>query len=81
MLVRTVATDHARLDTLHRQVEQDALTPRVADAIPAEKAPEAHRRLEPGGVRGRSVLTFDRHAQQRLPEYGDGTASRTEHPE
>jgi NADPH:quinone reductase len=59
VLVRTVATDHARLDALRRQVEQGVLTPRVADTIPAEKAPEAHRRLEAGGVRGRLVLTFD----------------------
>ena len=58
VLVRTVATDHARLDALRRQVEQGVLTPRVADTIPAEKAPEAHRRLEAGGVRGRLVLTF-----------------------
>ena len=58
VLVRTIATDHARLDALRRQVEQGLLTPRVADAIPAEKAPEAHRRLEAGDVRGRLVLTF-----------------------
>ncbi|HSK57477.1 MAG TPA: zinc-binding dehydrogenase, partial [Actinomycetospora sp.] len=58
VLVRSLATDHARLDTLRRQVEQGALTPRVADTIPAERAPEAHRRLEAGGVRGRLVLTF-----------------------
>jgi NADPH:quinone reductase len=58
VLVRTVATDHTRLDALRRQVEHGVLTPRVADTIPAEKAPEAHRRLEAGGVRGRLVLTF-----------------------
>jgi NADPH2:quinone reductase len=34
------------------------LTPRVADTLPAERAAEAHRRLEAGGVRGRLVLTF-----------------------
>ena len=58
VLVRSVAEDHAALDTLRRQAEAGALTPRVADTIPAEKAPEAHRRLEAGGVRGRLVLTF-----------------------
>ena len=58
VLVRDVAEDHAALDRLRRQAEEGALTPRVADAIPAEKAPEAHRRLEAGGVRGRLVLTF-----------------------
>jgi NADPH:quinone reductase-like Zn-dependent oxidoreductase len=58
VLVRNVATDHAALDALRRQAEEGALTPRVADTIPAEKAAEAHRRLEAGGVRGRLVLTF-----------------------
>jgi NADPH:quinone reductase-like Zn-dependent oxidoreductase len=58
VLVRNVATDHAALDALRRQAEEGVLTPRVADTIPAEKAAEAHRRLEAGGVRGRLVLTF-----------------------
>ncbi|PVZ12073.1 NADP-dependent oxidoreductase [Actinomycetospora cinnamomea] len=58
VLVRDVATDHARLDALRRQVEEGVLTMRVADTVPAEKAAEAHRRLEAGGVRGRLVLTF-----------------------
>jgi NADPH:quinone reductase len=58
VLVRDVATDHAALDVLRRQAEEGVLTPRVADTIPAEQAPEAHRRLEAGGVRGRLVLTF-----------------------
>jgi NADPH:quinone reductase-like Zn-dependent oxidoreductase len=58
VLVRDVATDHAALDALRRQAEEGVLTLRVADAIPAERAPEAHRRLEAGGVRGRLVLTF-----------------------
>jgi NADPH:quinone reductase len=34
------------------------LTLRVADVLPAERAADAHRRLEAGGVRGRLVLTF-----------------------
>lgn len=34
------------------------LTLRVAEALPAERAADAHRRLEAGGVRGRLVLTF-----------------------
>lgn len=58
VLVRDVATDHAALDALRRQAEEGVLTLRVADTIPAERAPEAHRRLEAGGVRGRLVLTF-----------------------
>lgn len=47
-----------KLDGLCRQVEQGALTPRVAATYPAEQAAEAHRRMQAGGVRGRLVLTF-----------------------
>jgi NADPH:quinone reductase-like Zn-dependent oxidoreductase len=49
---------HAReqLDTLRRQVESGALTLRVAQTFPAERAAEAHRRFEAGGVRGRLVI-------------------------
>jgi NADPH:quinone reductase-like Zn-dependent oxidoreductase len=57
-MVRDVAEDHARLDTLRRQDEDGVLDLRVADVLPAEKAAEAHRRLEAGGVRGRLVLTW-----------------------
>ncbi|KNC17736.1 alcohol dehydrogenase [Arthrobacter sp. RIT-PI-e] len=49
---------HDKLDGLRRAVEGGVLTPRVADVLPAEDAPEAHRRMEAGGVRGRIVLTF-----------------------
>jgi len=48
-------------DTLTRLAEQAAagtLTLRVADVLPASEAPQAHRRFEAGGVRGRLVLTF-----------------------
>ncbi|WP_422392074.1 NADP-dependent oxidoreductase [Arthrobacter sp. N1] len=48
----------AKLDSLRQAVEDGVLTPRVAGTLPAEQAPEAHRRLEAGGVRGRLVLTF-----------------------
>ena len=48
----------AKLDVLRQAVEAGILTARVADTLPAEDAPEAHRRLEAGGVRGRLVLTF-----------------------
>lgn len=47
-----------KLDSLRRHVENGVLTPRVAEAFPAEQAPEAHRRLEARGVRGRLALTF-----------------------
>jgi NADPH2:quinone reductase len=57
-LVRRVATDRAALDRLRSQVEEGAVTLRVARTFPAERAAEAHRALEAGGVRGRLVLTF-----------------------
>jgi NADPH:quinone reductase-like Zn-dependent oxidoreductase len=34
------------------------ITLRLAEALPADRAPQAHARLEAGGVRGRLVLTF-----------------------
>jgi hypothetical protein len=34
------------------------LTLRIAELLPAERAAEAHRRLDAGGVRGRLVLVF-----------------------
>ena len=57
-LVRRVAQDRAALDRLRQQAEDGVLTLRVAQTFPAEKAAEAHRMLEAGGVRGRLVLTF-----------------------
>jgi NADPH:quinone reductase-like Zn-dependent oxidoreductase len=56
--VRRYAENRAALDRLRQQVEDGVLTLRVARALPAEQAPEAHRLLEAGGVRGRLVLTF-----------------------
>ncbi|MDF1902831.1 zinc-binding dehydrogenase, partial [Mycolicibacterium smegmatis] len=40
------------------QAEMGVLTLRVADVLPAEQAPKAHRMLEAGGLRGRIVLDF-----------------------
>ncbi|MEU9457012.1 NADP-dependent oxidoreductase [Streptomyces sp. NPDC048277] len=57
-LVQTGARDTARIDYVRELAEQGALTPRVADVLPAERAGDAHRRLEAGGVRGRLVLDF-----------------------
>ncbi len=57
-LVRKIAEDRAALDRLREQAEDGTLTLRVARAIPAEEAAEAHRLLEAGGIRGRLVLTF-----------------------
>jgi NADPH:quinone reductase-like Zn-dependent oxidoreductase len=56
--VNKIAQDRAALDRLRQQVEEGEVTLRVARAIPAEQAAEAHRLLEAGGIRGRIVLTF-----------------------
>jgi NADPH:quinone reductase len=57
-MVRRVAQDRAALDRLRQQAEDGVLTLRVARTFPVEKAADAHRMLEAGGVRGRLVLTF-----------------------
>lgn len=46
------------LDELRADVEESRVTLHIADALPADRASEAHRRLAEGGVRGRLVLTF-----------------------
>ncbi|WP_433803591.1 NADP-dependent oxidoreductase [Actinomycetospora sp. CA-084318] len=56
--VRDYARNRAALDRLREQVEEGRVTLRVAGTVPAERAAEAHRRLEAGGVRGRLVITF-----------------------
>ncbi len=52
------ATDQARLDRLRAQAEAGEVTLRVAETYPADRASEAHRRLEAGGTRGRLVIEF-----------------------
>jgi NADPH:quinone reductase len=47
-----------RLAKLAELAALRTLTLRVADALPAEHAAQAHRRMAAGGVRGRLVLTF-----------------------
>lgn len=47
-------------ERLRADAEAGILRPRIADVLPARRAPEAHRRYEAGGVRGRIVLTFER---------------------
>jgi len=47
-----------RIAELADLVSKGVLTLRVAAALPAAEAADAHRRLEAGGVRGRLVLTF-----------------------
>lgn len=49
---------HEKLDRLRDLAERGVLTPRVAEVLPVERAADAHRRMEAGGVRGRIVLTF-----------------------
>ena len=50
--------DHDKLDRLRQQVEDGAVTLRVAGTYPAEQAGAAHARLEAGGTRGRCVIEF-----------------------
>ena len=50
--------NQAALDRLGHLVAQGKLTLRVAETFPPERAAEAHRRLEAGGVRGRLVIVF-----------------------
>ena len=47
-----------RLAELADLAARGVLTLRIAEVLPAERAAEAHRRLEAGGVRGRLVLAF-----------------------
>jgi NADPH2:quinone reductase len=58
IMVAAYARAGDKLDRLRQQVEAGQVTLRVADVLPKERAPEAHRRLEAGGVRGRLVITF-----------------------
>lgn len=46
------------LDELRGLAERGAVTLRVAATFPMADAPEAHRRLEAGGTRGRLVITL-----------------------
>lgn len=57
-LVRSYLQEWEKLDRLRQQVESGALTLRVAEVYPPERAAEAHRRLEAGGTRGRLVIQF-----------------------
>jgi NADPH:quinone reductase-like Zn-dependent oxidoreductase len=56
--VRNYAFEHSMLDRLRTQAEAGTLTLRVAGAMSAEQAAEAHRVLEGRGTRGRLVLEF-----------------------
>lgn len=56
--VRSYALEQAKLDRLRQQAEDGVVALRVAQTYPAEKAAEAHARLEAGGTRGRCVIEF-----------------------
>ena len=56
--VRTYDGEFEKLDRLRQLVESGAVTLRVADTYPAERASDAHRRLEARGTRGRLVIEF-----------------------
>jgi len=57
-LVTKYWREHAELDELRVLAEQGALTLRVAGVHPADRAAEAHRLLEAGGIRGRQIIEF-----------------------
>lgn len=56
--VRDYGTESEKLRSLAQSVEQGALTPRVAETFPIERAAEAHEQVEAGGRRGRLVLVL-----------------------
>lgn len=58
VMVPTYAENHAALEQLRQLADDGVLSMRVADVYPPEQAPETHRRLEAGGVRGRLVIEF-----------------------
>jgi NADPH:quinone reductase len=56
--VREYDCQFEKLDRLRQLAEAGALTLRVADTYPPERASEAQQRLEAGGTRGRLVIRF-----------------------
>jgi NADPH:quinone reductase len=56
--VSEYAHNRPALEGLGRLAADGVLSLRVAATFPPEKAAEAHRRLEAGGVRGRMVIVF-----------------------
>lgn len=50
--------NQAALERLVQLVEEGKLTLRVSETFPPERAAEAHRKMEAGGIRGRLVITF-----------------------
>ena len=58
VFVREYATNQAALAALGELAEAGRLTLRVAQTFPPERAGDAHRMLEAGGVRGRLLIAF-----------------------
>lgn len=58
ILVSSYLEEGARLAALADLAAKGSLTLRVARQVPAERAADAHRLLEGGGIRGRLVLMF-----------------------
>ena len=56
--VAEYAENQAALDGLGQLVAQGKLTLRVAKTFPPERAAEAHKKMEAGGIRGRLVIVF-----------------------
>ena len=56
--VREYMLEQEKLDALRRQVEDGAITLRVAATYPPEQASDAQALLEQGGTRGRLVIQF-----------------------
>jgi NADPH:quinone reductase-like Zn-dependent oxidoreductase len=56
--VAEYAQNQASLDGLGKLVADGKLTLRVQETFPPERAAEAHRKMEAGGIRGRLVVTF-----------------------
>ena len=58
IVANSVLRNTRRLEHVRDLAERGMLTLRVAEVVPAERAAEAHQRLERGGVRGRLVMDF-----------------------
>lgn len=58
VMVRDYAREWDKLDELRRLAGTGAVTLRVAHTYPPERAADAHRALEAGGIRGRLVIVF-----------------------
>lgn len=50
--------NQAALEKLAQQVAQGKITLRVQETFPPERAAEAHRKMQAGGIRGRLVIVF-----------------------